>query len=182
VNLQNIKRGAVSILVGTIAGTLQLRLLSMQEAAQRLHHVLAGDDDGRWLAALELTVERITPGTNKRTHKPIDRADEATDSQWREAYALAALRLLAEQRDGLVSDIRRLCEYAHLEHGTSALRLAEVAHVSNGSTARWLREPMWSAGPRQSRWSCGQDQADGPRDVASVVSQGCGDVGVSRAA
>lgn len=37
-------------------------------------------------------------------------------------------------------------------------------------------------GPRQSRWSCGQDQADGPRDVASVVSQGCGDVGVSRAA
>ncbi len=39
-----------------------------------------------------------------------------------------------------------------------------------------------AAGPRQSRWSCGQDQADGPRDVASVVSQGCGDVGVSRAA
>jgi len=54
--------------------------------------------------------------------------------------------------------------------------VAEVA-AENEWTVRAVE-----TGPRQSRWSCGQDQADGPRDVASVVSQGCGDVGVSRAA
>jgi len=144
VNLQNIKRGAVSILVGAIAVTLRLRLLALQETARQLQHLLASDSDGRWLAALELTLERTEPGTGKRTHRPLKRADDADIAQWQEAYALAALRLLAEQRDGLTSDIRRLCEYIHLEHGTSALRLAEVAQLSNSTTAKWLREPMWS--------------------------------------
>jgi len=63
----------------------------------------------------------------------------------------------------------------------------DTGGVSNGGTEaiNLLIEKtrrLAHAGPRQSRWSCGQDQADGPRDVASVVSQGCGDVGVSRAA
>ena len=59
--------------------------------------------------------------------------------------------------------------------------LAAACGTDNGNGGAAV-DPPPAPGPRQSRWSCGQDQADGPRGVASVVSQGCGDVGVSRAA
>ena len=88
---------------------------------------------------MEITSSRRERSTGKRTHKPKP-DDKATDAEWREAYALAGLRAVAEARDRASQAVRELVEFIAYEHGTSALRLAEVASVSNATTARWLRE------------------------------------------
>lgn len=110
----------------TVDGAGRHAVVLLEEAVEKISHLNARDDDGRFLASM-----LVLAGEEKNPGRPRPGFEEAR--------ALALLQEIARARDAMSTHVQQLALAISREHGTSAARLGEVASIANSTVSRWIK-------------------------------------------